>query len=1033
MKHLNFIFLVFCTLSVHAQQVVFSESVGTATTSSVPVTLHNFQNQGGTLNLMYDGTAFVNSNSDSQFAYTTASGTGNVIFPSGNSIEFIISNINTTNYSDLKLSFGVFKNREEPDGSEFVVEYSEDGDNWFSIGSPNLPTGMGTIGWYYFSFDILADLSAVENLHLRWTKMTGNFVYRIDDILLEGTLAMAEIFPNPGSIDFDGATVINTTQTTSYTLTASNLQDDVVVTSMNNAFEISLDQNNWTNQFSLPNDGSLLQDQPDTVHVRFNPLNNATGQTIGILRHRTTGGDDLNLEVFAIAVANEPTISAADFIASPVDANSVDLSWTPGNGSRRLVYARMTNAVSVAPNDGSAPLSVNSNFQAAGNQGSNNKIIYDGDGDSTRVFGLTPNATYHFTIYEYNVGTNNSQNYLTSSSMSTSVIMPAAPPGLQITEVSTDYGINFEDDVPLVLNGPYAGGGLSPSDTPGRLHSQSWKLNLGASNSVFGANTNTGVFAGGTNDGSTLDGGVYAFQTDDENIALGVLPSSSPDIFFNGGSIDLRAQNKTGVPITEINLSFAYHIRNNGNVSHIYSLSFSEDGENFTSYGAFDLTTPTVADIDPQWKQYLRSIVLTGINIPIDGEMIFRWTGAYAADGSSGGSDAFALDDIHIVVNPTGDVAAPTFSGVAESGILAAPVALRDTLTISGDLQLVDFATLYTGEHALILGADATLSEGDGYVFGNVLSTRDIPADNEETFGGIGLSIQPAQNMGLTAVKRVTGSFKTGTGDVVENESIRRWFEVTPELNENLDATIAFAFRAFESPNFTPNQNNFRLYSRPVGSEDPWTLLPEGTLTGTTYTVSGLQQFSEITGGDHETAPLPLDWVSFVVKHDKGMNQLHWVTANELNTKSFEVEKSYNGREFSTLTSLLARGNQKSQESYNHSDKHDYNGSIYYRIKQVDLDQKFSYSPIQSIHKQMDQALEIYPTLVRDHTFLHANKDMNARIVIINSNGKVVRDFPQQIQAGGQEIKFGELPGGVYLIRAEAGDIQETFKIVIQK
>jgi pectate lyase len=58
---------------------------------------------------------------------------------------------------------------------------------------------------------------------------------------------------------------------------------------------------------------------------------------------------------------------------------------------------------------------VNSNYSSATDQGSGNKIVFDGTGSAVTVTGLTPNTLYYFASYEYNIGSGNSQNYDTLS------------------------------------------------------------------------------------------------------------------------------------------------------------------------------------------------------------------------------------------------------------------------------------------------------------------------------------------------------------------------------------------------------------------------------------------------------------------------------------------------------------------------------------------------------------------------------------------------------------------------------------------
>ncbi len=613
-------------------------------------------------------------------------------------------------------------------------------------------------------------------------------------------------------------------------------------------------------------------------------------------------------------------------------------------------------------------------------------------------------------------------------------LTPFSPPGLQITEPSTAYLINFQETVPGVLNGPYTGAGLSPANVPGRLNTSAWRVSInpgpGGSTLYNSPATTSPLFARGLNPGASATNGLYAFQTDDDNIAMGVKPfvQMNANVFSvsPGGFFELRSQNKTGQTVEEAYVSFVYYVFNNGNFSTSFKLSYSLDGFNFIPLPDFDFETPIAADMSATWKKYVYSVKISGLSIPMDGFLHIRWAGEDAA--GSGTRDAFAIDDISIAMDPDEDFEGGVFSGTVHSGKLAANIRLNGAASIVDSLILQDDAVLSTGVHNLTLGANVTINENDGYIKGNLLVSRVIVSGVPQTFGGIGLSITTPVAAGLTNVKRVTGVFE-GSGD---NLSIARWFEIVPTNNVNLNATMAFTFKDFESPNFIPSQANFSLFRRAIDSYDPWVAMAPGNLSGTTYTINGIADFNaEITGGDINNAPLPLDWLAFDVSHDRGFNFLKWVTANEINTSSFEVEKSYDGKVFESVSTIPARGGAFS-ETYELTDKHDRSGLIYYRIKQIDQDQKFAYSPLRSVRADINQKMRVYPTAVSDYTTVFSDKEMEVQVSIVNTQGAIVKQFGLMIPQGDQTISLHNLAAGVYWIKIENAEVSETFRIVKQ-
>lgn len=117
-----------------------------------------------------------------------------------------------------------------------------------------------------------------------------------------------------------------------------------------------------------------------------------------------------------------PFTQATTFSATP-STNSIDLSWTRGDGNEVLVVARETSAVDTDPADG-MNYTANATFSSGNEIGTGNFAVYEGTGTSVNVTGLSSGITYHFAIYEF---TNTDYCYLTPGLTGNSTTTLASP------------------------------------------------------------------------------------------------------------------------------------------------------------------------------------------------------------------------------------------------------------------------------------------------------------------------------------------------------------------------------------------------------------------------------------------------------------------------------------------------------------------------------------------------------------------------------------------------------------------------------
>jgi hypothetical protein len=182
---------------------------------------------------------------------------------------------------------------------------------------------------------------------------------------------------------------------------------------------------------------------PTTIDIRFNPTN--VGAFVGSVVHSSTGASDQVINLNGSAINSTPTVQSAITLTS-ASANTLSFSLNGGDGSGRILVAS-TSPVTFVPTDAVAATGVNANWTLATDQGSSNKIVYDGSGTSVTVSGLTANTTYYFAVYDYN-GSASTVNYLQTAPGTTSagtlVAEPTTSSLVSITRITSDTAyVNF--------------------------------------------------------------------------------------------------------------------------------------------------------------------------------------------------------------------------------------------------------------------------------------------------------------------------------------------------------------------------------------------------------------------------------------------------------------------------------------------------------------------------------------------------------------------------------------------------------------
>lgn len=179
-------------------------------------------------------------------------------------------------------------------------------------------------------------------------------------------------------------------------------------------------------------------------------------------------------------------------------------------------------------------------------------------------------------------------------------------------------------------------------------------------------------------------------------------------------------------------------------------------------------------------------------------------------------------------------------------------------------------------------------------------------------------------------------------------------------------------------------------------------------------------------------ANLPVELASFTGKEVNRTAQLDWTTLVEINSQGFDIQRSADGVDFETIGFVPSTPGSESQERhYRFVDAEMPYPVQYYRLRQLDWDEKATLSDIVAIQREVhpDVQLAVYPNPIKDRFKLQFSEPINCAIevVLYDALGKPV--FRQTFDAIESlalvDIGTAGLPAGMYALQV----FQDKMKI----
>jgi hypothetical protein len=252
--------------------------------------------------------------------------------------------------------------------------------------------------------------------------------------------------------------------------------------------------------------------------------------------------------------------------------------------------------------------------------------------------------------------------------------------------------------------------------------------------------------------------------------------------------------------------------------------------------------------------------------------------------------------------------------------------------------------------------------------------------------------------------------------------------------------TLKTAYSSFGAPILTlgtPVNQTVSISTSTPAAKYQWSNSPiaNGTSIGVsttgTYALSITNDNQCVASGIIQVTSLPIELLNFGAKviQNQGI-LLQWVTASETNSKQFILEKGNNLTTFEAIATINAAGFSQNKKEYEWLDTQPQTGVNYYRLSQIDLDQKIEkFRPISVIWET--DVIQISPNPT-DNQYFTVKGSKNATFEVFDMQGRVLAIKTQE---NFEDVRIeiqNTWPKGVYLLKILEDSNQQLRRIVLR-
>ena len=191
---------------------------------------------------------------------------------------------------------------------------------------------------------------------------------------------------------------------------------------------------------------------------------------------------------------------------------------------------------------------------------------------------------------------------------------------------------------------------------------------------------------------------------------------------------------------------------------------------------------------------------------------------------------------------------------------------------------------------------------------------------------------------------------------------------------------------------------------------------------------------NDLTSCNFPFSVLPAVWQEFsAVVHDKEGVNLKWTVAQESNKKTYYVEHSHDGVNWSDLDLITGAGASGDPVKYTYFHATVESGIHYYRIRQTSPDGHSSYSPVKTITLKENLQIALWPNPVHDWLNLsmpQASANAGYSASVFDIRGKLL--YKLKLESGINKVNIQSLAAGSYIIRVESNFSTQSEKFVKQ-